>query len=276
MPFETLTVRSEGAVRFVSIFAPPMNLLGPALVRDLVSLIQQAEADTSCKVLVFKSADPEYFISHVDVHRVKEYRDEASKLVGEASIGLLFRYLSTSRLVSIAQIEGRARGAGSEFVLGCDMRFAASETAVLSQMEASFGLIPGGGGAQHLARLMGRSRALEVLLSADDFDAATAEKYGWVNRAMPSHEIDGFVRRLAHRIGSFPGSGHVIAKDRVNAVALAPVEDFRLDSDLFGVGVTQPEAAACIKRLLDAGFQTRLAELKLGELLLACANEAKS
>src|SRR6185369_265320 len=107
----------DRAVLFAELAAPPMNLLGPALVRDLVSLIQQAEADGAIKVLVFKSADPDYFIAHVDVTRIKEYRAEALKLVGEASIGLMFRRLSTSRLVTIAQIEGRTRAAGSEFVL---------------------------------------------------------------------------------------------------------------------------------------------------------------
>ena len=143
MVFETLNVRKEGAVLFVEIAAPPMNLLGPELVRDLVSLIQRAEADDAVQVLVFKSADPDYFISHVDVTKIKEYREEAAKLTGEASIALLFRHLSASRLVTIAQIEGRVRGAGSEFVLACDMRFAARESAIFGQPEPAFGVIPG-------------------------------------------------------------------------------------------------------------------------------------
>ncbi len=142
--FETLTVRKEGAVQFAEIAAPPMNLLGPELVRDLVSLIQRAEADDAFQVLVFQSADPDYFISHVDLTRIKEYREEAAKLTGEASIAILFRHLSTSRLVSIAQIEGRVRAAGSEFVLACDMRFAARESAIFSQMEPAFGQLPAG------------------------------------------------------------------------------------------------------------------------------------
>ncbi len=130
MLFETLKTGREGAILFVDIAAPPMNLLGPELVRDLVSLIRESETDSGIKVLVFKSADPDFFISHVDVTQIKEYREEAARLTGEASIGLLFRYLSASRLVSIAQIEGRARGAGSEFVLACDMSFAAIESAL--------------------------------------------------------------------------------------------------------------------------------------------------
>jgi enoyl-CoA hydratase/carnithine racemase len=171
MDFETLRLSGEGAVLFVDIAAPPMNLLGPELVRDLVSLIQRAEADNTIKVLVFKSADPDYFIAHVDVTKIKEYRAEAAKLTGEASIGLMFRHLSASRLVTIAQIEGRVRAAGSEFVLACDMRFAARESAIFSQPEAATGVSPGAGGIQHLARLMGRARALEVMLGADDYDA---------------------------------------------------------------------------------------------------------
>jgi enoyl-CoA hydratase/carnithine racemase len=162
-----------------------MNLLGTELVRDLVSLIQRAEADATIQALVFASADRDYFISHVDVRRINEYREQAAKLTGESSIAMLFRYLSTSRLVTIAQIEGRVRGAGSELVLACDMRFAARESAIFSQPEEGFGLVPGAGGIQHLTRLMGRARALEVLLSADDYDADVAERYGWVNRALP-------------------------------------------------------------------------------------------
>ncbi len=190
---ETLTVREEGAVLFADIAAPPMNLLGPELVRDLVSLIQRAEADDAVRVLVFRSADPDYFIPHVDVTRIAEYRAEAAKLTGEASIALLFRHLSASRLVTIAQIEGRVRGAGSEFVLACDMRFAARESAIFGQFEPAFGLLPGGGAAQHLARLMGRGRALEVMLSAEDYDAELAERYGWINRALPADELGDFV-----------------------------------------------------------------------------------
>ena len=260
MDFETIRVRMEGAVLFAEIAAPPMNLLGPELVRDLVSLIQRAEADDAIQVLVFKSADPDYFISHVDVTKVKEYREEAAKLTGEASIGLLFRHLSASRLVTIAQIEGRVRGAGSEFVLACDMRFAARESAIFGQPEPGLGVIPGAGGIQHLTRLMGRARALEVMLSAEDYDAELAERYGWINRALPAEALGDFVRSLALRIASFPAAGRVVVKDRVNAIALAPVEDFRRDSDLFGEGVRNPEA----RRQLTGRVQVRLPDPRGG------------
>jgi enoyl-CoA hydratase/carnithine racemase len=263
----TVNARQEGAVLFAEIAAPPMNLLGPELVLDLVSLISRAEADNATKVLVFKSADPDYFISHVDVTKIKEYRDEAAKLVGEASIALLFRYLSASRLVSIAQIEGRVRAAGSEFVLACDMRFAALERAIFSQPEVATGVNPGAGGIQHLTRLMGRGRALEVMLSAQDYDAELAERYGWINRALPADALDDFVTSLAHRIAKFPAAGLVLIKDRVNAIALAPVEDFRHDSDLFGGGALKPEAQSRLQAAFKHGFQTRDAEMDLAGLL---------
>ena len=267
MDFDTLEVHKEGPVLFVNIAAPPMNLIGPELVRDLVSLIQQSELDDTAKVLVFKSADPEYFIPHVDVTRIKQYREEAAKLVGEASIGLLFRHLSANRLVTIAQIEGRVRAAGSEFVLACDMRFAARETAIFGQPEASFGAVPGAGGIQHLTRLMGRGRALEVMLGAEDCDADLAERYGWINRALPARVLGGFVESLSHRIARFPAAGLAMVKKRVNEIALAPVEDFRLDSDLFGQLSGGAEAQDRFRAAFKRGFQTRAGELDLGRLV---------
>ncbi len=267
MEFETLNVSDRGAVLIAEIASPPMNLLGPELVRDLVTLIQLAEADDVVQVLVFTSADPDYFVSHVDVTRISEYRAEASKLTGEASIAMMFHHLSTSRLVTIAQIEGRVRAAGSEFVLACDMRFAARGSAIFGQFEPAFGQVPGGGGAQHLTRLMGRARALEVMLSAQDYDADLAERYGWINRALPADMLGDFVTSLAHRIAGFPAAGRAVVKERVNAIALAPSEDFRRDSDLFVEGVRKPEAQDRIAAAMSHGFQTRDGELSLGQVL---------
>jgi enoyl-CoA hydratase/carnithine racemase len=266
MIFETLAIRKEGAALFVEIAAPPMNLFGPELARDLGSRMHQAEADPSVSVLVFKSADPDYFISHVDLTRVKELREEAAKL-DEKSVGLLFHHLSASRLVTIAQIEGRVRGIGSEFALACDMRFAARESAVFGQFEPSFGVIPGTGAVQHLTRLMGRARALEVMLSARDYDADLAERYGWINRALPAEELGEFVRSLAHRIAGFPAAGHIAIKDRVNAIALAPAEDFRRDAEVFGAGLRNPEAQDLIQAAFKRGLQTRDAEMDLARML---------
>jgi enoyl-CoA hydratase/carnithine racemase len=265
--FETITVTVDGPVLLAEILAPPMNLLGPALVRDLVSLIQRAEADDAYKVLVFKSGDPDYFISHVDLTQVPEYRQEAAKLTGVPSIALLFRHLSASRLVTIAQIEGRVRSGGSEFVLACDMRFAARESAVFAQFESAFGQLPGGGATQYLARLMGRARALEVLLSADDYDAALAEQYGWINRALPASALGAFVQSLAQRIARFPAAGLVAIKDRINAITLAPADDFRRDSDLFAEQVRNAETQQRIEAAMRRGLQTRHTEMEFADII---------
>ncbi len=267
MDFQTLAARQEGAVVFVDIAAPPMNLLGPEMVRDLVALIQRAEADEAVRVIVFKSADPAYFIAHVDVTRIGEYRQEAVKLAGDPSIGLLFRHLSASRLVTIAQIEGRVRGAGSEFVLACDMRFAARESAIFGQPEQAFGLIPGAGGVQHLARLMGRGRALEVMLSAEDYDAELAERYGWINRAMPARGLGDFVKSLAFRIAGFPAAGPILLKERIDAITLARPEDFRRDSDLFGEAARNAETQGRFAAAMKRGFQTPDAEMALARMV---------
>src|SRR5204863_7673752 len=120
---------------------------------------------------------------------------------------------------------------------------------------------PGGGAAQHLTRLMGRGRALEVMLSAEDYDAELADRYGWINRALPADELGGFVTSLAHRIAGFPAAGHAAVKDRVNAIALAPADDFRRDSDLFGDGVRDPEPQSRIQDAMKRGLQTRDAEM---------------
>jgi len=204
--------------------------------------------------------------------RVNELRQESAKL-DEQSVGLLFHHLSESRLVTIAQIEGRVRGIGSEFVLACDMRFAARESAVFGQFEPSFGVIPGTGGVQHLTRLMGRARALEVMLSAEDYNADVAERYGWINRVLPARELSEFVSSLALRIASFPAAGHIAIKDRVNAIALAPAEEFRRDSGVFGAGLRNPEAQGLIQAAFKRGLQTRDAEMDLASML---ANSAPS
>jgi enoyl-CoA hydratase/carnithine racemase len=255
-----------GAVLFAEIAAPPMNLLGSELVRDLVSLIRRAEADSSVKAVVFKSADPDYFISHVDLTRISEYRAEAAALTGEASIASVYRHLSASRVVTIAQIEGRVRGAGSELVLARYAVRRASE-AIFGQFEPAFGQIPGGGAKQYLTGLMGRGRAFEVLLSAADFDADLAERYGWINRALPAGEIDEFVSALAHRVASFPAAGLAAVKDRVNDISPAPAEDFRRDSDLFGTAATSAETQRRIKEAVERRLQTRDAEMKLADLI---------
>src|SRR4029077_3968789 len=170
-------------------------------------------------------------------------------------------------LITIAQIEGRVRGAGSEFALACDMRFAARESAMFGQPEQALGLIPGAGGIQHLTRLMGRARALEVMLSADDYDAELAERYGWINRALPADSLGDFVRSLAHRIAGFPAVGRAALKDRLNAITLAPADDFRRDSDLFLECARNPETQRRIRVAMTRGFQTHDGEMSLTNMV---------
>jgi len=266
-PFQTMSVHRDRGVVFASIGAPPLNLIGPEVVEDLVTLIQQSEADETVRVIIFKSTNPDYFIAHVDVNRVAGYRESAAKLAGEPSLGLLFRYLSASRLITIAQIEGRTGGAGSEFVLACDMRFAARGRAIFRHIEPAFGWIEGAGGVQHLTRLMGRGRALEVLMSGQDYDADLAERYGWVNRALPADELDGFVSDLAHRLARFPPIGLASIKMRVNDIALAPAEDFRKDSTTFLENFRAPGSKERLDGALKRGFQTREGEMELAVML---------
>ena len=207
-------------------------------------------------MLVFRSADPDYFIPHVDVTRIPEYRAEAAKLAGEPSLALMFRHLSASRLVTIAQIEGRVRAAGSEFVLACDMRFAARETAIFAQPEPAFGLVPGGGGIQHLVRLMGRGAGARGHARRRGLRrrAGRAIRLDQPRTARP--ELGDFVASLAHRIAGFPAGSLAAVKDRVNAIALAPIEDFRRNSDLFGEAARNPEAQGRFQAAFERGFQT--------------------
>jgi enoyl-CoA hydratase/carnithine racemase len=161
------------------------------------------ESGQETRVVVLESADPEYFVPHVDLTKVAEYTAEAAKAGGpdDASLGMLWHKLSELPVVTIAKIRGRARGAGSELALACDMRFAARENAILGRIEVGAGTTPGAGGVQHLARLLGRGRAMEAILGADDFDAEQAERYGWINWARADagpRAVLGDRPRLAH------------------------------------------------------------------------------
>jgi len=269
--YRTLRVAPSGeGVLGVVIDAPPMNLIGPELVRDLVSLIGALESDPDTRVVVLESADPEYFVPHVDLTKVAEYTAEAAKAggPGDASLGMLWHKLSEVPVVTIAKVRGRARGAGSELALACDMRFAARETAVFGQIEAGVGAAPGAGGVQHLARLLGRGRAMEVILGADDFDAEVAERYGWINRALPDAELDAFVARLARRIASFPAGAVRETKRVLNELTLPGADAVRADARRFRQLVASEAAQARTAALFVQGLQTRgPLELNLGDRL---------
>lgn len=267
--YRTLRVApADPGVLSVVIDAPPMNLIGPELVRDLVGLFGVLESGRDIRVMVLESADPEYFVPHVDLTKVAEYTAEAAKAggVGDASLGMLWHKLSELPVVTIAKIRGRARGAGSEMALACDMRFAARENAILGQIEAGTGALPGAGAMQHLARLLGRGRAMEAILGADDFDAETAERYGWINRALPDADLDAFVARLARRIASFPAAGVLTAKQVLNEVTMPAANAIRADAVRFRQLVAADAAQARTAALFAQGLQTRgPLELDLGD-----------
>jgi enoyl-CoA hydratase/carnithine racemase len=266
--YRTLRVTPSGTgVLGVVIDAPPMNLIGPELVRDLVSLFGVLESGQETRVVVLESADPEYFVPHVDLTKVAEYTAEAAKAggPGDASLGMLWHTLSVLPVVTIAKLRGRARGAGSELALACDMRFAAAENAILGQIEVGAGTVPGAGGVQHLARLLGRGRAMEAILGAADFDAQTAERYGWINRALPDAELDAFVAQLAGRIASFPADAVRSAKRALNDLTLPGPDAIRADARRFRQLVASDAAQARTAALFAQGLQTRgPLELDLG------------
>ena len=199
---------------------PPLNLFDPETILALRELMDALEADPAVKIVVFDSADAEFFIAHFDVAR-------GGELPGPGPTGLpawadLATRLTRAPFVTIAEIRGRARGAGSEFALACDLRFASRERAVFGQPEVGFGLVPGGGSIEALPGLAGRSRALEIILGSEDFDADTAERYGWINRALPDAELAAFVDRFARRIASFEQAALAAAKAQINKRAGVP------------------------------------------------------
>jgi enoyl-CoA hydratase/carnithine racemase len=255
LSLDTLATRIEDRVLYVTLNSPPLNLIGPEMVRDLVTLVLHLESHDDISVVVFESASPDFFSAHVDMARASELGGEIARLEPGAPLGVLYRRISTLDQVSIAAITGRVRGAGSEFILACDMRFA-SESAIFGQPEVGIGAIPGAGAVQHLTRLMGRGRALEALVGADDFGAELAERYGWINRVVPEDELPEFISNLARRIARFPIAGIADAKRRVNAVALPGVDALRADSQLFLAGLARPVAKARIKVLFEGGLQT--------------------
>jgi enoyl-CoA hydratase/carnithine racemase len=250
-----------------------MNLLGPSLVRDLVSLIQRAEADDTVRALVFKSADPDYFIAHVDVTQIKEYRTEAAKLTGEASIGLMFRHLSASRLVTIAQIEGRVRRRRQRVRAGVRHALCRTRVGDFQPARGADGCDPRRGQHPTPDAPRGPRPRARGHVERGGLRCGVAERYGWINRAVPANALNDFVRSLAHRIAKFPAASLVAVKDRVNAIALAPVADFRRDSDLFGEGAQTAEAQSRFQAALKRGFQTRDAEMDLAGLLGKLADD---
>ena len=278
----TVQGRLEGGVAHATFQHPPINLVGPETVRDLTRLLDMVEADDEIKVLVIASADPDYFFAHADMVALAQPREQppngsapGRNSSAPAPFAAALIRLAGMSTVSIAKIAGRARGAGSEIALACDMRFASIERAILSQPEVGVGLLPGAGGTQRLPALLGRGRALEAILGAEDFDALTAERYGWINRALPDQQLDSFVDDLAARIASFPSGAIASAKEFVNRASLPSADGLAAESQRFAEHLRTPEVAQRVGRLIAQGAQTRSElELNLGAALGALGDHA--
>ncbi|TCC49126.1 enoyl-CoA hydratase/isomerase family protein [Kribbella capetownensis] len=263
----SLRVRSQDGVMYVEFAHPPMNLVDAELVSQLVELAGVLERDGDTRVVVFGSADPDYFLAHYDVDDLLGRTAPPVRLGGLKPFHQLLERYRQLPQVTIARVEGRARGAGSEFLLALDMRFAALGSAVLAQFEVAVGLLPGGAGTQNLPELVGRSRALEAILGGADFDAELAERYGWVNRALPADELAGFVDTLAKRIAGFSADAVRRAKRSVQVAANGRYEGLQEEAHLFSELLALPDTRHRMKAFLEAGGQTRSGEMDLGWLL---------
>ncbi|MFK7977936.1 MAG: enoyl-CoA hydratase/isomerase family protein [Halioglobus sp.] len=262
------TALNEGVLN-VAINSPPMNLLGLQLLLDLDQLGQRVESDDNVKVIVFSSDDPDFFVAHGDVESMVGL-EGAPPARGDA-LGFVHSVLarfSSMQKVSIAQIAGAARGGGSELAMAMDMRFGALEKAVFGQPEAAMGIIPGAGGTQRLPALIGAPRALEMILGCDDIDAVQAERYGYLNRAMPEKELANFVTHLAQRIAALPWETIAAAKQAVvgskpaDSVQGMIEEEYRCNQLLYG-----QEAQSRMQAFLALGGQQREAERNFGALV---------
>ena len=272
--FKCLRVRLDRGVAFVTIDHPPINLLDRELMLEFHYLGKQLEQDNAVKVAVFESANPEFFIAHADVTGIQALAAQPPLETERPNfIQAMTDRFRTMPKATIAKIEGFARGGGSELALAMDMRFAAKGRAVLSQPEVALGIIPGGGGTQRLPRLMGRSRAMEIVLGCEDFSAELAERYGYVNRALPPEELGPFVERLARRIASFPAEAIAQAKAAVNQAYAATRAELTGENQAFDKALRAPEALGRMQRFMERGGQTREGELELDPLLAALAEE---
>jgi enoyl-CoA hydratase/carnithine racemase len=243
---------------------PPINMFLPTTIVELGALMTDLEADSSVKVVVFQSANPDFFIAHLDVIKAAEQPEV---------LGLWRDFvlrLSSTPVVSIAKIRGRTRGIGNEFVLACDMRFASRQNALFGNMEVGTGLIPGGGALEWLPRLVGRSRALEIVLSADDFDADIAERYGWVNRALDDDGLDSFVDTLVRRLASFDREVLAAAKAQINRFGTPTATELQSSNDMILPMLTWSSAQARFAKIRNIGYGVRSDfELNFGRYLPA-------
>ena len=260
-----LTHHSSTYLR-VTINNPPLNLFDPELSDDLQELIGLLERDAQIKVVVFDSAVPDYFMAHIDLARIAEL-STAPGPTGLSPWPDVALRLQRAPFVTIGLLRGR--GVGSEFLLALDMRFASRERAILSQIEVGCGIIPGGGGLERLPSLIGRARSMEAIIGGEDFDADTAERYGWINRSIPDGELDAFVERLALRIAGFDREAITAAKQLINArTGLPSPQEITESETVFFKAAARPSTQARIGEMLASGLQQPGDfELRLGKLL---------
>jgi enoyl-CoA hydratase/carnithine racemase len=263
-PLQFNTDRTHPGRWTITFSNPPINMFVPATIVELETLMTDLEADTSVKVVVFQSANPDFFVAHLDVAKAAE-RPETLDLWRDFVLRL-----SSAPVVSIAKIRGRTRGIGNEFVLACDMRFASRQSSLFGNPEVGVGLVPGGGAMEWLPRLVGRSRALEIVLSADDFDADIAERYGWVNRALDDNELDSFVDTFVRRLASFDREVLAAAKAQINRFGTPTATELQSSNDMIFPMLTWPSAQARRAKLRGIGYGVRSDfELNFGRYLPA-------
>jgi enoyl-CoA hydratase/carnithine racemase len=234
---------------------PPLNIFGPLEIPKLETIIKSIETDERVKVVVLDSASEGFFLTHYDfLAKPEETTSLPLGPTGLQPLPDMLARLSRAPVVSIVSIRGRATGVGSELALASDLRFASRERAILSQWEVGAGLVPGGGPMARLPRLMGRGRALEVLLGADDIDGDLAQLYGYVNRSLPDSELDGFVDALAMRIASFDKQAIADTKRLVDIASLPSDAEIAPEWDAFISALQRPATQARIDKLMELGF----------------------
>src|SRR5262249_29503580 len=245
--------RETRAIWRVSFNHPPINLIDHDTLQELQDVASAIEASEELKVVVFDSSDPDFFLAHWDITSVRRPLPAGTPPPSWIDISLR---LARAPVVTIGLIRGRARGMGSEIALALDI-LASMERAIFGQPEVGVGLVPGGGSMERLSALAGRARALEIVLGADDFDASTAERYGWINCALPDAQLDAFVSDLAQRLASFDKAALGDAKQAINRHALPDAEDLRASQALFYAGFARPGTQARAKALGERGIGTR-------------------
>ena len=261
-----LDVSVDGrGVALVTIDHPPINLMSVEVLIELADTGERLAADDDVRVVVIRSANPEWFIAHFDVEAILRLPTDQPAATEMNGFDRMCETYRTMPKPTIAVIEGRVGGGGDELALACDMRFA-SPVAVFNQPEVALGIIPGGGGTVRLPRLIGRSRAMEAVLGCDDIDAATAERWGWVNRVLPPDQLHAFVDRLAGRIASFPAAAVAAAKASVLRAEGAVVGDLIAESAAFDVTLRDPDTRRRSSTFLAVGGQTPEGERRLGAL----------